>query len=450
MSVENLKSILLFCLIISSLLLSLAMWNYQPDFDTVQSEDRVIDAQLDGKTMTKKDVIEPLQIIFHTGDDVPVGLADHQRAEELYQSMLEWSLYNFELERVQENEWVGKSDQLELIFPTDIPAELIDDLFSVDSERENELIGRSFNRLIVSLGDSEQGYHVLFVNTNDGVALKASMQNISQESERLMNYLTDAQFITYEVYNNSQGAPIYLPNDTKRNPLLFSYIMLPIDPFRNLLFNNPSNVRSSLTSGNTVYTDGTREMVRSMLNVAFTNMTNEAILDETPLTEYQLLDQVQHFMNAHNGFTYQEPFRYFLSDIVSNHLESSVEYTLSYNGMPIFRKEEITQIRINWHNQSVYQYSHPLVQLIDQRGIDPTANPIPSAEQVIDILESDLYQGSTVYNVILGYKVEEQTGGSGQVYKLTPTWYVKGVRGWQPLFIPEEDVGGENNAMGSD
>lgn len=448
MSLENLKSILLFFLIISSLLLTVAIWNYQPDFRTTQTEDDLIDAQLNGNTLTKREVISPGQIVFHTGD-VPVGLSEKANEQELFQQMMEWSLYNLDFTMIPEDEEIMEGNHLEVVFSTSIPMELAYDLFSVDSEIE--LPDTSFNRIYIQLDSdgSDQDYQLLFVDSRENQAIQANMQNYSQEMQQIMSLLADNQFNTFQSFVNSNGNRIYLPEEVEMNTLLFSYLQLPIEPFQNLLFNKPTNVRSSFTvNGNIVYTDGTRILEREQLRVSFTNPINENSADNV-ITEYQLLDQVQNYLNTHGAFTFEEPFSYFLSNVSTDTHTNAVEYTLSYRGFPIYDKEEITTISVNWHNQDVYQYNHPFVQILDQRGVDQASYQLPSAEHVIEILEGENYHGSMIHDVTLGYQVEQHTGGQGQVYRLTPTWYVKGVRGWQPLLLPDEQVGGDYDAMGT-
>lgn len=447
MNVERLKAILLFFLVVSSLLLTLALWSYQPDFETVENDEGAIDAQLDGKTLTKKEVIKPVHILFHA-DDQSVGLADKIEEQNLFARILDWSLYNFSPLVMVDEALGNEHDWLEIVFSTDIPNALIFDLFSVDSDAD--ISSGTFDRIYITLEDNGGDKPILFVDSQVGTAVGAQMQNFNQEIQQLVNHAERADLITYEVFTNRQNSTIYLPNDVSMNVLLFSYLQLETDPFRNLLFINPSIVRSSFTTdGNTNYTDGTREMIKESRHLTFTNPTNESITEEDETSNYQLLDQVQQFINSHNGFTFEEPFSYFMSDLSVTSNTNLVEYTLSHFGVPIYNDADITTIKVNWHNQSVYQYTHPLIHLLEQRGVDQVSYSLPSAESVIEILEGENYQGSAIYDVVLGYQAKQQTGGQGQVYELTPTWYVRGARGWQPLMLIEELPGGDVDAMGS-
>src|SRR5690625_7465763 len=106
---------------------------------------------------------------------------------------------------------------------------------------------------------------------------------------------------------------------------------IPIDSFRNFLFPTPSIVRSSRTAdGNIVLIDGTRELIIDSKRMSYTNQTNVEKMTDSEINTYDLFDQVQNFVNAHNGFTFEESFSYFLSRLEVTTQTNRVVYTLSY------------------------------------------------------------------------------------------------------------------------
>ncbi|WP_067840452.1 YycH family regulatory protein [Amphibacillus sediminis] len=455
MSVENLKSILLISLIASSLLLTLALWNHQPNSIVTSDDEEVIDPKIeDGQHLTKREVLMPTQIVLHGDQDNPSGLKDRSAEIQLYENILSMSLYNFKTVNFTEEQWHQDNlHRLELVFPTEIPSESIYDLFMVDPEVD--IPSQTFNRIELLLDYDRQDYQLVFRNDREGEntsVIGANLQNYNQAIELIERRFDQEDNIEFTTFESSRGAAIYLPNQFKESILLFSYKELSIDPFKNLLFNNPSIVRgASDMGGHTTFIDGTRELATRSDHIAFTNYTNEQNQTEEEIPLYQLLDQVQSFINNHNGFTFEEPFSYFLSDLSRNSSNRAavVKYTLAYQGIPIFQLDKISSISVVWNNQDVYEYSHPLIVLSEQRSADRMPTSLMTPEEVIEVLKSELYRNSAIYDVVLGYQMRQGMGGQSQVYELTPTWFVKGIHGWQTLAMPTEEMGGDNNAMGS-
>ncbi|WP_440897403.1 YycH family regulatory protein [Amphibacillus sp. Q70] len=447
---EQLKSILLILLVISSLLLTLAIWNHQPDFEMSGDEENLVDPHIEeGHRLTRNEVLKPIYIIYHNqNNEKPVSLSDKTEEQDVFTSILDYSLYNFSAFNLNE-EWLEDEveDRAEVVFSTELPSETIYDLFSVDQDISiPELM---FNRIEI-IFDQKGDYHLIFRNDHESQVIGASLQDYPREVERLKGFFDSEDFISYEVYESSRGTDMYLPNEIDPNILLFSYTDIPVDPFKNFLFSTPSIVRSARTfDGNTVFIDGTRELTLESDQISFTNQTNEHQVSDQELSYYELFDQVHNFINTHNGFTFEQPFHYFLSHLENTTRINKVEFTLSYQGIPIFSDQNISNISVAWHNQEVYQYNHPLVTLVEQRGVNSESANLPDADTVIEILNSENYQRSAIYDVMVGYRIREQISGQGQVYELIPTWYVKGINGWNPLTIPPEETGGDNSALGT-
>lgn len=444
---EKLKTALLVLLVFSSLLLTLAIWNHQPDFEMTGDEENLVDPQIEsGYRLTRADVLKPIYVVYHDkAKDQPSGFFDKVKEQELFERIREYSLYNLASFNLNEDWWEDHDKRLEVVFSTSYPTTAIYDIFALD--QETMIPTGEFDRIEIVF-EHDSGYHLIFRNDQDNRVVGASLQNYTEEVNQIRRFLNNEELISYEVYQNSRGSNVYLPNDFNKRILLFSYRDLPIDPFRNFLFPTPSIVRSSrMASGNTVYIDGTRELIVESNRMLFTNQTNVEEISGEELSRYSLFDQVQNFINTHHGFTFEQPFSYFLSRLEITPQINRVGYTLSHNGVPIFSDHQLSNIYVAWHNQEVYQYRHPLITLVEQRGTREATNLI-STKAVIETLKGESYHRSAVYDVMIGYRVRQQVGGQGQVYELIPTWFVKGINGWSPLVIPPEIIGGDQGAVG--
>lgn len=444
---EQLKTILLVLLVFSSLFLTLAIWNHQPDFEMSGVEGSLVDPEIaTGHRLMRSDLLKPVYMIYHNqNDQTPIGLASKSAESRLFEQIREYYLYNFISFNANE-EWLEESnDRLEIVFSTELPSETIYDLFSVD--QSTIIPTGQFSRIDIIL--HHEVYHLIFRNDQDNRVIAASLQNYTEEVERIEDSFSTDDYITFEVHESSRGTKMYLPDYLNPSVLLFSYRDLPIDPFKNFLFSTPSIVRSSRTStGDTIFIDGTRELTHKSNYISFTNQTNQQRISDEDMTHFKLFDQVHEFINTHNGYTFESPFSYFVSRLEMTPQTNQVEFSLSYDGIPIFSDSHLATIAVAWHNETVYQYRHPLITLVEQRGVGREMMNLISASEVITILTGESYRRSAIYDVTVGYRIREQIGGQGQVYELIPTWYVKGINGWNPLVIPPEGVGGYSSAMG--
>ncbi|HHU19628.1 MAG TPA: hypothetical protein GXZ58_05240 [Bacilli bacterium] len=444
---EQLKTILLILLVSSSMFLTLAIWNHQPEFEMSGIDQNLVDPEIEtGYRLTRSDLLKPIYMVYHDqSTEEKTGLASKSAESRLFDRVSDYYLYNFTSFNLDETWWEEHNDRLEIVFSTDLPSETIYDLFSVD--QSTVIPSGEYNRIEIIF--DHEGHHLIFRNDLENRVIGASLQNYPEEIDRIETIFSSEDLIRFEVYQSSRGTNMYLPDYLDPNVLLFSYRDLPIDPFKNFLFTTPSIVRSSRTpTGDTIFIDGTRELTHKSNYISFTNQTNQQRISDENLTCYELLGQVHDFVNTHNGYTFEPPFSYFISKLEMTPQTNQVEFSLSYNGIPIFSDSQLATISVAWHNQIVYQYRHPLITLIEQRGIGREMTNLISANEVIQILNGESYQRTAIYDVTVGYRVREQLGGQGQVFELIPTWYVKGINGWSPLVIPSEGIGGDNNAMG--
>ncbi|GEM05790.1 hypothetical protein HMI01_27780 [Halolactibacillus miurensis] len=450
MPIEHIKSFILILLITSSLVLTFALWSDQPNYQMQTEQEDLIDAELDGGVrLTRPEVIKPVEMIRHDERlDEPVGLKSTERMTRFNEALANLSLYNFSKITMNELWYKDERNRFEIVYQTALPSGVIMDLFNVDAE--TYIPTGDFNRIVFLEGHDL--YQILFVNDADDEVIVANAQNYTQNLA-LFTQVFNAEespnrYLTFE---GTRGSLIYLPETVTKQTKLFAYTELNQEDFINLLFSKPSIVRSAYTyGGDTNYIDGTREMIVDGRGIEFTDPTNEPLDQSERLSSNQLFEEVQSFINTHLGFTFKEPFGYQLSGINQTAATNEVTYTLTYQETPIFYDRDLTEIMVRWHNDSIYQYYHPLIMMLDQRGIGQDTTNIPNAEEVIEILNGPNYQGTAIYDVVLGYRLTEQSDSQGQVYALTPTWYVKGVYGYSPLVLPlEETKGGMAHAMGS-
>ncbi|WP_226038502.1 YycH family regulatory protein [Aquibacillus saliphilus] len=440
MNLETIKSFILVFLIFLSLMLTLAIWNYQPSYDNATNERSPIDATIeDGIEETKKSIIKPSQIVFHEAGN-HYGLAQVNKEEDLYAVMQEWSLYDFEPISEEEDETTSENE-VEVMFPTEIPAELIRDIFTVG---EDEIIsGRVFDRMKIILDENQTDSQLIFIQSRSNTKFSANIQNIAEVRQDFVDYKDNNELVDLLVFEGNN--PIYLPDQMETNRISFTAKSISKPTLRNILWNNPSSVRSSeIVNGEEKFTDGQSEMVVYGNYMEYINPTSS---ENRIIEGRQLVNQTLEFVNDHKGWTTDVKDDYVLHDL--NVQSKTAKYRLTYDGIPIFESDRLSTISVTLRNQSVYQYNRPLIQLgiiLEGQKVDD----LQSGQQVIAYLErSKKYERRFIEEIKLGYEIEES--GIQYAFTLSPKWFIKINNSWEQLDFEDAEIsmGGGNNAMGS-
>ncbi|MRH44378.1 hypothetical protein GH741_17175 [Aquibacillus halophilus] len=447
MKLETFKSISLVFLIVLSLLLTLGIWNYHPDYDYDTDDRSAIEAKIeDGHVETKKSIIEPSSIIFHQGEN-HYGFAQKSKEEELYSYMQTWSLYDINTTPIDEDtDFSTETNSVEVIFPTEIPVEILQDIFTVDEEI---ITGRAFDRMLVMLNEDLTIGQLVFSHKKTDMKFSANIQNMDEVRQQINSFKNQSTLQEFLSFGAGDSSPIYVPREVEmyRRPLTAKSISK--TTLRNVLFNNPSAVRSSeLITGEDKYTDGqTAEMV--VYDDYYMEYTNPTSSENRLMDGRQLINQTLEFVNDHEGWTTDVKDEYVLYglDVQSK----TALFRLTYDGIPVFERDSLSTIMVTLRNQNVYQYNRPLIQLGLTFEYESEKENLQTGQQVITFLQnSRRYATTSIEDVAIGYKIEEQSAIQ-YAFVLTPKWFINVNNNWEEIdFIDEQiSIGGVNNAMGS-
>ena len=425
---EMVKSVILSLLIITSLLLTLAIWNYQPNID--EADNQLTDAKLNGKEETKKNLIQPSQIIFHNNDFYQ-GLANKNKQKELYTNIQEWSFYDFDTVPAESLDSVLNQTQnkIEIIFPTPLPFTIIRDLFTVNEE--GNLPESLFDRMYILLDEVLTSKQVQFVNNSTGSAVTANIQNIAEVRDYMERIKANNELNEYITYTANNESTIYLPTKVNMYQRPVQVNLTSPNLLRSVLFNNPSTVRNSKNiTGEDVYTDGFRTMVVYPYHIEYTNPTS---VENNMINAKQLINQTFQFIHSHQGWTTDGNNTYQLYDLDRD--SSTVQYRLTYDGFPVFVNNEYSTITVTMGEDKVpYHYNRPLIQL-KSSFTGQKVDDLHSAEEIIaHINQENSYPADMIENIAIGYKITEQ---QGYIFELTPAWFIKSYLGWRELVFKD-------------
>ncbi|KGP73239.1 YycH family regulatory protein [Pontibacillus yanchengensis] len=436
MTVEHIKTIVLSSLIAISLLLTVAIWNYQPNLDELGDEN-IIDAatKINGQQKTMKEIVEPKQLMFHENNRT-FSLTSRTASLDLFDEMRTWPMTDFET--LSSNQ-VERESKVEVIFPTAVPLNLLGNTLSINEEEK--LPEYNVDRMFVEISNNQSSTSVYFVTDGEDQVVRAVIRNFDVYKS-LDQYLVNSyDQVDYLTIDEKRDNPIYIPEGEVTLPV-YTYTTTPISvtPLINVLFNDPNMVRpNSSTFGQSYYTDSTRQL-RINQDQKYMRFVNPSISNVGTLPRQEVLKQSLDFVNDHNGWT--DNYKLFRI----NDSGSTIDYRIFKKGYPVFDDNNLSLIQQTWAEQELYAYDRAMVQFATLIESESQQVTLASGQDVLDYLNKSMKQFPLlIEDIAIGYKMEE-TNKVSLVLTLKPVWYIKTVGGdWKPL--SEEGFNGQGGVQ---
>lgn len=439
---EHIKSVILVLLITLSFVLTLIIWNYQPDLDVLDNTTYIHETEVSGTTKNKKELIVPRDIIFHHQNKYFSFISDINE-KYFYKDIQKWTLDEFTL--LDANQTTPEDMILEIILPIEIPIKFVSNLFSVNSEEV--LPEGSFDRIYYFLPTYTSNVRVQFVSSNTNKRIEARIQN-GDARDGIQQYLNNQNILTeYIQFNHEMRSPIYIPkNEVTLSRRTFPTNIVQIQPLINVLFNDPTLVRKNISNiGESYYTDGTRKLTvfQQARIMRFINPLTSELL---PMESGDLIDRSIDFLNDHKGWTND----YQLFDI--DGLTNTIKYRTYFNGYPVYDDYEMSVIEQSWRSQEIFEYNRSLIQLTTPFESEDQKVSLIGGQEVIYYLQQkyNRYFPYLIEDIEIGYEMSNQNNSS-YVMTLEPSWFIKFNNRWEKIVF-EETVkqGGDEVAVGSD
>ncbi|MGI8313910.1 YycH family regulatory protein [Halobacillus mangrovi] len=442
MNIETMKSVILVILIAFSLLLTVALWNYQPNFNQADENKDIGPTTLEkagGEQVEIPNLVEPAKVVYQTQGSY-YSYADPNDRSQLYEKMKQWALVN-----INDNPSppeLGEGDRAaEIIFPSELPLEVLNNIFSIkeDLPQEDALFDRIF---VVHEHDSESvsPYMVYIMDTGEDVNPTKVSASLSEEAAtQLFNEVDNHEMVSHFRLGDWSGGTdstqynhIYLPADKTSYPTeVLQTNNVPLTPLQNFLFPASSTIRQSYSdSVDRRYVETFR--VLDVYNDERMMKYQYKITNQSPYwTQYELFNKSVNDMNNHFGWT--NPFR--LENILAN--KDTVRYRMYYNGIPIYEESGLSTISLKYEGSSIQEYIRPLVSFFPvpyENGEDSSVT-IESGEQVISKIKESGIAIDDIDDIQVGYSLTEQS--MRLAYSLLPQWYIKVDGEWTSLFRGE-------------
>lgn len=423
MNFEVVKTYILTFLVLTSLLLTMALWNYQPNLEPLYPDGFVNEVDLGGKEEIKRSLVKPSTIVLQNHDEY-YGFNTPLEDEEFYQEIQEWLLSDS-----QETEAEGRprnNYQVEIAFSYALPAEIIPSLFNINED--DYLPHWSFKRMFILVNEENSSLELSFLSIDGNQELKYSV-NKSDAFTTLWSYFETPDDLTDYTRFGSSISPIYLPEGNiqmRSHSLAIRSIdeTLLVDE----LFKNPSLISTNL--GGSYFTDGQRRLgvIQEGRTMEFINPIHSQDRQKDAIN---LLDLSIENINRHKGWTND----YHLADI--NLSEEIIRYRMYYEGSPIFSNTDLSIIEQEWRNEDLHLYRRPLFSISNLPG--GRTVELPSGAEVKSFLEiNDNYQKENIRDIQIGYKITSFDDAS---YSLTlePAWYINYNGSWSEIRVDESD-----------
>ncbi|SDJ56915.1 YycH family regulatory protein [Salimicrobium halophilum] len=432
MNKESIKTIILVILVAFSLFLTLALWNYQPNLETVNQEEGLIEeTNIGGTEEDIRALLTPEKVIYHDGG-THYGYNNREYIEETYRRMQTWSLFNIS---VSEKVIPSEGDVLEIVFPTTLTSATIQNIFPIESQNLT-LPPLSFDRAFVQLSGEEAG--IRFMSPEGDRMLQASIN--SESLTQLQSEIGNASmWQEYLMFDEDEERRIYLPQDTvevTKDVIVTETI--PLKPLKNVLFSDPTVVKQfRLSNGDLRNSDSLSRMdlVAGGKKMQYLNpVTEQSEVTTTTFNTREILMESVTFINNHYGFT--DPFR--VHNIRSTY--GDIQFSMYFNERPILQDpEDFTSMSVRFETGVLQEYIRPMVTVDPYQSYPNVSEEnqiteLASGETIETVIEnSPRYNKDEITDIMIGYKLISQGGGFSNYYDLIPAWFVQQNGAWKEI-----------------
>lgn len=419
MNVEVVKTYILTILVIISILLTFAIWSYQPNYDFLYNNqtEYVSEVSLGGDDKTKREVIVPNSIIFHNNNNY-FGFKNPRDQHLFYESMDGWGLDNPQLETV-----TGAPSydyQIEFSFTQELPTEVIRSLFEMD---EKEVLPHwSFQRLFISLDIHDETMEAHFLSEDNEKRLNFTINGTNDYKDVWALFEKNEQLAPYVVFEEGKR-PLYLPAD-KQEIRSQTFAAEKISPASlvNALFANKDDVTPNF--GEQYYTDGQRGM-RLLEEGNLAEFINPIHLKAHHTDPLELLELSLQSVNEHKGWT--DDYR--LVNI--NEVDDTIKYRMHYNDLPVYNNKDLSVIEQSWRDQDLHLYQRPLFNLDNLFSADMIE--LAAGEDIIYFLKSnETYKTENIENIQVGYYLSHSEKSEKSI-SFKPAWFINYNGRWQEI-----------------
>lgn len=415
MKIETVKSYILFILVLISLLLTFALWNYKPNYSTKKGDpDYLNEIDLGGTEETKRSIIQPSNIVFHKKDTY-YGFDDPEVQQIFYTRMQDWTFDDFKSGQLR-----GLSldrNFIEIIFPSDMPIEVANVLFKLNTY--DELPNWSFNRMRIMFNQANSTLEVKFISIDNQQQATFTIKD-SSVFKNVWSYIVSEKNQREYVAFNLEDSPIYIPKEeVEAKSKAVSVHGISVSLLVDALFYDPSVVNPN--SPDDYLSDGQRriKLLEDRRAMEFAHPMHSSS-DRSNVIE--LLDRSLGNINSHRGWT----DRYYLETI--DQRTNLLRYRMKYDGYPVFNSSDLSIIETELINLELRAYRRPLFSLVNELS-SKDVTLLSGKEIVYFLTDNEIFKKENIRDIQIGYKLTYSDLVS-HTLTLDPAWYINYNGSW--------------------
>ncbi len=431
--IEPIKSIVLLLLVLLSVVFTLVVWNYSPNYEQKEQLQTVDISIAEKKTIDE--IIKPYKVLANLKNQV-LGSVDPEKISRILGEMNMWSLTDLQLvsqdvDKLDMAKILRQPSQMTLYFPGEVPMLVYDNVLLLDDINIPEA---TFNRLVIDWSQSTQSPVIHLLSEASGLHYQAQVE-LPNRTNFLRNVVDVGQsFDQYAEIDRGNAPFLAVPKDAVKvtRNRYYQQEIAPIS-FRNALFSDPKAVRrNQVDPDHEEYRDD-----HALMNVDTEIKRLNFVMPTAESQEFaipsELLLSTIDFVNEHGGWT--DEFRYTYMNPISRY----VRFQLYVDGLPVYSDRSGTnEITQTWGDSRVFQYIRPYYTFdINLESIQEEL--IPGVEVAELLRASDEIDFDLVEEITPGYYMDRET--EHDVINLKPYWYYLIKDNWI-RFSPEESIGG--------
>lgn len=405
-NLERMKSLVLCSLVGLSIYLTWQLWTFQPHYEYLLPAEYVTHEGIAEKREMDQ-LVRPYLIANHYGEDThTVTYPDmFQYSAVIESQMKNWYFYNFRKINWESGEyWLRirqENEGLELIFPTAIPFQLLQDIFHI---RFDDADMPPMESVLIYTDTLTNEVFALFFSYENQSVYRADTGISPTE---LRNYIALGEYSPqYEtrIFGNPYSLrPVHYLSTQPMSIVEYRYFYqrINVNLFIPYLFVDPSLVR--LIEDNIhgqFYTDGTRGLNLFQRGSSMYFMHPASQYEESESLYY--VERSVNFVNQHQGWS--DSYYLFNVDHEGRDGLHEVEYRKFIGNYPVFAEpfeEERNTIEVEVQNDRVTGYYRSLVNV--DRVMTQISRELPPATDVIWELERRHIPLESIKKIYTGY-----------------------------------------------
>lgn len=448
-NIETGKTVLLWVLVVSSLLLTWSLWTYNPALDPLK-EQGAVEIKIEPLEGTRKlsEVVRPIQLIYLEDGQNYFAISDNKVRQNLYNKLLESIMINpNDLKPSEINGEIDPDNFIEFVYPTNLSRDIIEHIFNL---KNRQLIISDFDRVYLfqkDINDVKKNYlRLISYGENSFVDLEVQL-DYQYFKEKMENKNIRKQYFNHVVRNKSgetEGV-IYLPAEKEivDHPIMVVQQKIAPEDFKVALFNDPSSVNRENSNNNIYYSDDKQVL---SISTDSNEMSYRSFITDigNQIPDFERVKKSIDFVNNHYGWTDQYV-------LFGEYNDVNKTFRLMVDGIPVLNNLGMIQIR--WEKGQIYEYNRSLINFSYeyQRNInienikekDSKKWPsLMSGYELLNILE-DANKLTTVKDIKIGYSMDKYNK-SNIFYEFTPHWYYFNGENWNRI---ENLVGGDLDGL---